>query len=219
LVANRRRMPTRLSHCRRLLQQSLGLGWMGPIIWPSRAHRGATRPANRCQARRRQPRSFSPVGGGSVPEARASNLSLQAGGVDGPVGQPVFRQHAEGAAAAGAAKALNARAPRAVAVRIALITAVPMKPLRGICRTRRPRSLKTAFSELHRLEPSRHAATGSSRQNAKPSFCQITPGPPCQCPRNKLSLHQPRSHEIAWRGTPLSMPKKLTRQRLTAPGG
>jgi hypothetical protein len=82
-----------------------------------------------------------------------------------------------------------------------LITAVPMKPLLWILRTRWPGSLKTAFSELHRLEPSRHPAPGSSRQNAKLSFCQITPGPPCQCPRNKVSLHQPRSHEIAWRGT------------------
>jgi hypothetical protein len=162
LVANSRRMPTRLSHCRRLLQHSLTLGWMGAIIWPSKAHRGATRSANPCQARRRQPRSFSPLGGGSVPEARASNLSFQAGGGHGPVRQPVLGQHAEGAAAARAAKALNTRALVAVAVRIALITAVPVKPLLWILRTRRPGALKTAFSELHRLEPSRHPATGSS---------------------------------------------------------
>jgi transposase len=72
-----RRMPTRLSQCRSAFQHSLTPGSMGAIIWPSKAHKGATRPANRCQARRRQPRSFSPVGGGSVPEARASNSACR----------------------------------------------------------------------------------------------------------------------------------------------
>jgi hypothetical protein len=36
---------------------SLTLGLMGKIIWPTKAHRGATRPANRLKARRRQLRS------------------------------------------------------------------------------------------------------------------------------------------------------------------
>jgi hypothetical protein len=74
-VPNNRRIPSRLSSCRSPLQHSPTLGLMGPIIWPSKAHRGATRPANLSKARRRQPRSFSLLGGGSVPDARASPQS------------------------------------------------------------------------------------------------------------------------------------------------
>ena len=72
-MPNHRRIPSRLSSCRSPLQHSPTLGFVGPIIWPSKAHRGATRPANLSKARRRQPRSFSLVDGGSVPDARASN--------------------------------------------------------------------------------------------------------------------------------------------------
>src|ERR1700756_3623534 len=72
-MPNNRRIPARLSSCRSPLQHSPTLGLMGPIIWPSKAHRGATRSANRSKARRRQPRSFSLLEGGSVPDARASN--------------------------------------------------------------------------------------------------------------------------------------------------
>src|SRR5438876_8416220 len=61
-----------LSSCRSSLQHSLTLGLMALIIWPSKAQKGATWPANRSKARRRQPRSFSLLGGGSVPDARAS---------------------------------------------------------------------------------------------------------------------------------------------------
>ena len=71
-VPNNRTIPSRLSSCRSALQHSLTLGLMGLIIWPSKAHRGATRPANLSKARPRQPRSFSLLEGGSVPEARAS---------------------------------------------------------------------------------------------------------------------------------------------------
>src|ERR1700731_5015311 len=79
-MPNNRRIPSRLSSCRSPLQHSPTLGLMGPIIWPSKAHRGATRPANRAKARRRQPRSFSLLDGGSAcpvrREGRHSTSSL-----------------------------------------------------------------------------------------------------------------------------------------------
>jgi hypothetical protein len=43
-AANSNTIPSRLSGCR--LQHSLTFGLMDLIIWPSKAHRGATRPAN-----------------------------------------------------------------------------------------------------------------------------------------------------------------------------
>ena len=65
-----RRIPSRLSSSRSASQHSPTLGLMGLIIWPSKAHRGATRPASRTKARRRQPRSLSLKAGGCLPELR-----------------------------------------------------------------------------------------------------------------------------------------------------
>ncbi len=143
-VPNNRRIPSRLSSCRSPLQHSPTLGLMGPIIWPSKAHRGATRPANRSKARRRQPRSFSLLGGGSVPDARASNSDSKMVEFNAMYGSRFLgrtlrvlptRTH----------KTLNAQASLAVAVLKTDIKPVPMNPLFRMLGTGRPRSVETAF--------------------------------------------------------------------------
>jgi hypothetical protein len=88
---------------------------------------------------------------------------------------------------------------------------VPMNPLFRMLGTGRPRSVETAFPQLHRLNK---ADTFPSlllrlnRESSKLSPCQITPYPTCQVPRNNVPLNLPRSHEIPWRGTVL-LPLRL----------
>jgi hypothetical protein len=121
------------------------LGLMGPIIWPSKAHREVTRATNRSNARRRQPRSFSLLEGGSVPETRASNSDSIIVVFKAMQGKSVFGQNTQSSSATRTHKTLNAQASLAVAVLKTDIEPVPMNPLFWVLGTARPSSVKTAF--------------------------------------------------------------------------
>ena len=95
------RNPSRLCSCRSPLQHSPALGLVGLIIWPSKAHRGVTRAANRSKARRRQPRSFSEHPReharslvGQTPRATHRTGSLSAAAAGPAAGLARCRRHA-----------------------------------------------------------------------------------------------------------------------------